>query len=92
MSVVLAPHHGNFLLQQRPLQKNTAKSKCRVVDPSPNKYIYKTIPVRKTQGTLEKGEQKDCESQRIREFAVRLHSPGMSGTTPVKSHQHNFQR
>lgn len=29
---------------------------------TPQGYIYKTIPLPKTQGTLQKGNQQDCET------------------------------
>lgn len=45
----------------------------RVVEPTPTGwYFYKTTSVPKVQGTLWKKGQKDCRSQRIGEFFVRL--------------------
>jgi hypothetical protein len=41
----------------------------------------------KVQGPLQKRKQKDCKSQRIREFAVRLCFLVTQGAIPVKSYQ-----
>jgi hypothetical protein len=42
------------------------------MEPSPNGYIDKNAVTPKAQGTLLRRGEKDCKSQRIREFAVRL--------------------
>lgn len=43
----------------------------------------------KVQGSLWKREQKNCKSQRIEEFSVRLCLLGMSEAPPINSHQHD---
>ena len=67
---------------------STANQKGRVVDSSPNGYIYKTIPTPKAQEIVHK-RWKDCKSQKAREFAVRLYLLVISEATPIKSHQHD---
>lgn len=47
------------------------QSKCSIVDPSHDE-IYKNTSAPTAQGMLQKREQKDCVSQRIRELALRL--------------------
>lgn len=49
--------------------------------------IYKIKPALKAQGTLQKRGLKDCKSQGIREFAVRLYLL-MSEALSTKSHHH----
>lgn len=44
------------------------QSKDRVVKPSPNKYIYKTMSRPKTQGSLQKGGR-EITSERSRKLA-----------------------
>lgn len=61
------------------------QSKCRVVEPNPNGYIYIIIPA---QGTLEKRRWK--ESERIRAFPVRLYLLVISETKHIMSHQHGY--
>lgn len=46
-------------------------------------------PSPKSQGTLQKREQKDFKSPRIREFAVRFCFLVTPEDTPMKSHQDN---
>lgn len=41
----------------------------------------------KAQGMLRKGEQEDCKSQKIKEFAVRLCLLVLSEVRHIKSHQ-----
>ena len=65
------------------------QSKFRVVEFSPNRYIYNLTPTPKAQGSLKKRRQKDCKSRKNLEFCVRLCLLGMSEATPIKSHQHN---
>jgi hypothetical protein len=40
--------------------ENHNQSKFRVVEPYPNSYIYNTTPEPKTQGSLQKRGQRDC--------------------------------
>ena len=40
--------------------------------PSPYRYISKTIPVLKAQGSLWENGQKDCKTQRIKELAASV--------------------
>jgi hypothetical protein len=60
-------------------------SKCREVEPSPNTYIYRTVPTPKAQGIFQKRGWKDCKSQKIGVSAVSLLV--VSEATPIKSHQ-----
>jgi hypothetical protein len=72
----------------RPLQKKI-KSKCRVVEPSYNGYIFKILPhLRLREQFWKRRRQKDCKSQRIRDFGVRLCLLVMSEAKPIESHQH----
>ena len=60
----------------------------RVMEHSSNGYIYKAflhLRLREHFGRV----QKDCKSQEIKEFAVRLCHLVMSEATPTKSHQHD---
>lgn len=58
----------------------------------PNEYIYKTLP------NLRPGEHcaieagKNCKSRRIREFFVRLCILVVPESTPIKSHQNDYQK
>jgi hypothetical protein len=61
--------------------ENHHQSKCRVVQPSP---VYKLTPTYITYRNL---GGKIFESQRTREFAMRLCILGMSDVTPIKSYQ-----
>lgn len=45
------------------------------------------IPAPRAQKTLLKMGQRDCRSQRVRDFAIRLCLPVTSVATPIKSHQ-----
>lgn len=46
-SVVFTPHQGNFSLQQMETKtENHNQPNCRVVGPSPNGHIYKTLYLR----------------------------------------------
>lgn len=75
ISVVLTLHQENFFYnRQKSLQnitENNNQSKYRVMEPSLNGFIFKTTSTHKVQETFWKRRQKDCESQRIREFVVR---------------------
>jgi hypothetical protein len=57
--------------------------------PSSNEYTHKTSSAHKAQGILRKRKKKDCNSQRIKEFAVRLCFPVMSKAILIKSHRHD---
>lgn len=61
-----------------------------VVKPSLNGYIYKSTASQKTQGTLWKRRQEDCESKGlgVGVHAVRLYLLVISEVTPIKSYQH----
>lgn len=62
MNAVLILYQGNFFSEwMEPLQKNYTESKCRVVEYSPNGYIYKTTPTPKAQEASWKREQKDSK-------------------------------
>lgn len=37
-----------------------------------------------------RGEKKDCKSQKIRRFTLRLYLIAMLEATPIKSHDHDF--
>lgn len=52
--------------------ENHKPSKCRAVEPSPNRHIDNTIPAPEALGSLQKRGRRDYKSQRNRKFAVRL--------------------
>jgi hypothetical protein len=58
--------------------ENHNQSNCRVVELRPSGYMYKTL----TYLRLVKRGWKDCKSQRIREFDVRVCLLVMSEDTP----------
>ena len=60
--------------------------KNRFVEPSPNEYIYSTTPGPKFQETVQKRLGRDCKSQKMRKFALRLCFLVMS--ILIKSKQH----
>lgn len=71
--------------------ENHNQSKCRVVGPSPNGYIYTTLLNPKFSVHCRRGgRKKKCDSQRIKEFAIRLNLLVLSEETPIKSHQNDF--
>jgi hypothetical protein len=75
-------------MTDRDLYKIKQKSKCGVLDPSPNEYLYKILlypRLREPSGKL----QKDCKGQKIREVAVRLCLLGILEATAMYSHQHD---
>lgn len=71
------------------METNHNQSKCWVVKPSSNTYIYKRTPTPEAQGTLQKRRWRDCKSQRMREFAIKLCLLIMSEVAPIKSHPHD---
>jgi hypothetical protein len=83
ITIALTPHHGKLLFP-----KNDNQPKCKVVEPNPNEYIYKTSPTLESQGTLKRG-QEGCKSQRIRKINVdtasqeiqKLHSQSLTNMT-----------
>lgn len=68
----------------------THEDQFRVVEPSRNGCTYKTPPACKAQEALWKRGRKDCESQGIGEFLVRLCLLDRSEATSVKTHQHDY--
>jgi hypothetical protein len=68
--VVLVSHQGKFLFatdgdhyrKSQPIKMQSCDAQCQRI------HLYKTTPVPKAQ----KRAQNDSESQRVREFAVRL--------------------
>lgn len=65
--------------------ENHHQSKYRDVEPSLNRYIYKTSTL-KAQRIL---EMRQWEAYNNLEFAVRLYLLVMSEAMPIKSHQHD---
>lgn len=64
-----------------------SQSKCRVVEPIPNGYVYKTFPHLRCRNIAKEGAERLYESQE-REFAVALCPLGVSGATSMQSHLH----
>lgn len=85
INVVLNPHQGNFSFQQSIFTEKHHASKFRIREPSLSDHTYKTTPVFKTWGILEKVWVK--KSQRVREFAMKLCLLVMLKAMPIKSHQ-----
>lgn len=71
------------------IDENHNQSKCRVVKPSPNGDIYKTLCTEGLGKHCRRWGQKDCKSQRIREFAVGSSLLVMSESTSIHCHQHD---
>lgn len=69
--------------------ENCNKLKGKVVEPTPDGYIYKTLVTPKAQGALRKRGWKDCKNQRTRQLAMRWRLLRVSEATPIKSRQHN---
>ena len=59
------------------------QSQCRVMDPSPNRYMCNTLPHVRFREHCGRGKQKDCKSHRIRKCAVRF-----LASTNVRSYTH----
>ena len=85
LGVVFAHHQGNFSLQETEnISEDLSQPKWRGAQPQ---WVHlQNTPTPKAQGTLQKKEQKDCESWRIRLFAVRLCLLVTSDATSIKSH------
>ena len=62
---------------------------CRIVEPSPNGYVHKTLLHLRLRKQCGREESKYCKGQRIRQFAVKLWLLITSETILIKSHQHN---
>lgn len=73
--------------KQRQLQKCTTNENAELSPVSVNTSINTSTP--KAQKTLWKKGPKDCKSQRIGEFAVRLCILGLLEASPMKCHQHD---
>lgn len=87
ISISPFPHWGHFSLQPMvTITEEHSQLKCILMEPSPSGYIYNTTLAPKA--WVKRG-WKDCKSQRIREFAVRLYVLVVSEATPIKSHQHD---
>lgn len=85
---VFTPHQGNFSSQQTDHYRKPQPIKMQNRGAKSQWLHLQNTPAPQAQGTLQKRRWKDCESQRIREFAVRLCLPVTSEAAPVKSHQH----
>lgn len=86
--ITFTPHQGIFSLEQtETITENHSESKCRVVEPRKNGYLYETIPHRKIQKSLLK---RGGNTVRAEEFAMRLCLLVMSEATPIKYHQHDI--
>lgn len=70
------------------IMENHNWTKCRVGDPNPKLFIYKTTPAPKAQGTLQKGAWKDCKSRRNRKCAERLSPRNVREAIFMKSHHY----
>ena len=68
----------------------TVIKKVRVVAPSPNGYIYKTLPFLRLREHYRREKQTYCKSQKIGEFVVKLFLIVTSKDTIVKSYQHDY--
>lgn len=87
VSAVFTPQQRNFSLQQ--METATEKqnqSKYRVVEPSPNGYIYKISPQWSLKGYHRSSWWKDCKNQWVRDFAVIVSSSN------VWNYAHNSHR
>ena len=78
LSAALSIHQGNVSLpQMETTTENHNQSKCRVVEPSPNGYIYKTLQSLKFREHCEKGVERLQESE-DRGASCEIVSPGNS--------------
>lgn len=59
------------------------------MEPSPNKYIYKTTTTPKAQETFQKKGCKNCKILRIRNLTVKTIAPGNIRVVFIKLHQHD---
>lgn len=92
-SIFLTLHHGKFYLQQK---RKPQLIKCRFVEPSPNGYIYKIIPL-PPQKNLYLRLREYCQlvgkkiarAKKTGEFEVRLCHLVMSEAISITSCQPN---
>lgn len=89
MVAVFTPQQGNVSLQQTEKTiENHRHSNCRVVEPSPNRYIYETLlHLRFRKQGRKRGGKIDCKSQEIGVCAKRFCLLAMSEMTSTKPHQ-----
>lgn len=72
-SVVLTLYQGNFSFQQMDaITENQILSKCRILEPRPSGFIYKTTLTTMAQESLPRREQKGCKSQRHKECCYTM--------------------
>ena len=82
--MVFTIQQGNFFLQLMEIfTEKHSQSERRAVDPSPSGYICKTTPIPKAQESLRERVQKDCKSQRIKEFDMRLSEQNLPTFLPT---------
>lgn len=72
------------------IRENHNQLKCKVVEPSHCRYIYKILLLLRLRGHCRRGGQEECKSQRIRDFALRPYLLVVSEDIPIKSHQHDY--
>lgn len=87
----LHPTDGNFSLKQRVLRKTKTNQNTDLWSSSHQIHLPNTS-TSKAQRMLRKEEQKDCGSQKTREFAVRLCILIIPEVTPITSLHHNCPR
>lgn len=71
ISVIVIPHKGNFSAQKLTSIENHNQTICKIMEPSPSEYIYKTLLPYTAQETLQKGGQGQKVSK-IGDFTMRL--------------------
>lgn len=79
----MSSHQGNFSLKQT-TTGNQAKQPAQLWSPVSTDRSTQT-----NQASLQKGEQKECKSQKNTEFSMRLSLLGKSEATPTKHHHYD---
>lgn len=91
ISTDITPSQGNFSLPQ--IETITEKhnySECRIMEPSSNGYIYKTVLHVRLKEHCQRS-YKDCKSQRIMKFSVGFCLLAISESITIQSQQHYWQ-
>lgn len=79
VSVVLTPHQLQFSLQHtEEIKDNCSQSKCRVVEPGLNGFLY---GINSAQGSLHRRGWKYSKSERKGEFGVTMHHRNIKSCT-----------
>ena len=71
------------------ITENYNQSQHRVMEPSPDEYIYRTTTIPKAQGNFRKKGWKNCKTLRIRKLTMKHCLLGMSEAVLITLHQHD---